>query len=125
MSDQPAENVQPESPKHEGVDPLTEGGTLYPREDTKTESEAQSEKDNAARTDEDVAASDRTEQTVADQTALKAEGQTPAGVNDGSLPADAQTANHVGSDAENTSPSNKPATPSEPTTPATDGLKAE
>ena len=31
--------VQPKSPQYEGVDPLTKGKTLYPREDTKAESE--------------------------------------------------------------------------------------
>lgn len=31
--------TQPESPKHSGIDPLTEGDTMYPSEDTKSESE--------------------------------------------------------------------------------------
>lgn len=30
---------QPQSPKNEGIDPLTEGDTMYPSEDTKAESE--------------------------------------------------------------------------------------
>lgn len=29
---------QPESPKHEGIDPLTESDTMYPAENTKSES---------------------------------------------------------------------------------------
>ena len=30
---------QPLSPRHEGIDPLTESDTMLPREDTKSESE--------------------------------------------------------------------------------------
>lgn len=40
-------NVQPESPQNEGVDPLTEGGTLYPRENTKKESAELAKKETA------------------------------------------------------------------------------
>lgn len=36
---------QPESPKHEGIDPLTEGDTMYPSEDTKSDSEKLARKD--------------------------------------------------------------------------------
>lgn len=53
---------QPESPQHEGIDPLTESDTMYPRNDTKTDIEKASEK--AANADSSKAPEDT---TVADQ----------------------------------------------------------
>ncbi len=38
--------TQPESPKHEGIDPLTESDTMYPAEDTKDASAKLSKKVN-------------------------------------------------------------------------------
>lgn len=38
--------VQPESPQHEGIDPLAEGGALLPTEDTRAESEKLRKKEN-------------------------------------------------------------------------------
>lgn len=41
--------VQPESPHHEGIDPLTEGDTLYPAHDTKAESRKLAEEEAESR----------------------------------------------------------------------------
>lgn len=47
---------QPLSPQHEGIDPLTEGDTMYPNEDTKAESEKLTKKtsNDEAALDEDL-----------------------------------------------------------------------
>lgn len=122
--------TQPESPHHEGIDPLTESDTMYPAEDTKSDSEKLSKKlantahehDNSQSTvdaqvhlGEDDTASD----TAADSTANheesdKAAADTPPANADGKLPKDAQIANKVSSDKQNTSASNKPATQAAP-----------
>lgn len=62
---------QPLSPQHEGIDPLTESDTMYPRENTK---EASAEL--AENRDEEVAEENQTdekevEENVADQKAVK------------------------------------------------------
>ena len=38
---------QPLSPRHEGIDPLTESDTMLPREDTKSESEKKASESDA------------------------------------------------------------------------------
>jgi paraquat-inducible protein B len=74
--------TQPESPKHEGIDPLTESDTLYPSEDTKAESERLAKSDDKAATE--VAESDenseeiqKTDQVAADQQEVDAKANTP------------------------------------------------
>lgn len=49
--------IQPKSPQDEGVDPLTKGETLYPREDTKKLSE-----ELAAERDKTVAEENQTDE---------------------------------------------------------------
>jgi len=44
--------VQPISPKHEGIDPLTESDTMYPRDNTKADSEKLSHRAAPAPVDE-------------------------------------------------------------------------
>lgn len=122
--------TQPESPKHEGIDPLTESDTMYPREETRSDSEKLSRKQagdepDLSASDETVAgqsnlgADDAPADTVADSAANHAESdraardEEPANA-DGKLPKDAKVANHKTSDKQNTSPSNKPATQDEP-----------
>lgn len=56
---------QPESPKHEGIDPLTESDTMYPREEVKSEADKLHRREYNAEpepTEEEQAAED----TVAD-----------------------------------------------------------
>lgn len=74
--------TQPLSPQHEGIDPLTESDTLYPREDTKAESERLAKSDDKAATE--VAESDenseeiqKTDQVAADQQEVAAKADTP------------------------------------------------
>lgn len=122
--------TQPESPKHEGIDPLTESDTLYPHEETRADSEKLSQKldgeaPDTSAADETVAGqanlgnSDEPKDTPSDSTANHAESdkaardEAPANA-DGKLPKDSQKANHKASDKSNTSPSNKPATQDEP-----------
>lgn len=66
---------QPESPKHEGIDPLTESDTMYPRTNTKTDSEklARKEETSAA----DTESEDKTAETVEDQNEVNAKANTP------------------------------------------------
>lgn len=62
---------QPESPKHEGIDPLTESDTMYPREEVKSEADKLHRREYNAEpepTEEEQAAED----TVADQEARAA-----------------------------------------------------
>lgn len=124
--------TQPESPKHEGIDPLTESDTMYPAEDTKTLSEKQTKKDNDTPYDdggsadlveaqnqltnpgeESDAVSESAESTQADD-AARAKAADENVNADGKLPTDAKVANKVGSDKGNTSASNKPATQDAP-----------
>lgn len=65
MADVNEPNIQPESPQHEGIDPLTTSETMYPRENTKAESERLAEEE-AATTDK---AAKKSAQTVKDQKA--------------------------------------------------------
>lgn len=67
--------VQPESPKHEGVDPLTKGETLYPRTNTKVESKKVSKKESKAT--HDTTTDDKTAETVKDQEEVNAKANTP------------------------------------------------
>lgn len=119
--------TQPISPKHEGIDPLTESDTMYPREETRSDSEKTTRKDNASEFDDHGAA-----QLTEDQTNARANDAQPTDVAeesrenlaeadkaddaeaspnaDGKLPKDSQKANHRSSDKQNTSRSNKPAT---------------
>lgn len=74
---------QPESPHHEGIDPLTESDTMYPAEDTKgaTERAARKEEKEAVEnlengdpaTDDD----DASEQLTKDQQEVEAKANTP------------------------------------------------
>lgn len=92
----------------EGKDPLAQGKTLYPRDDTKADSnfhESPEAKEQTALEDQAAAASNSDGSAPRDDTP----GVTPD--EKGTLPADAKVANDVGSDKGNTSPSNKPATP--------------
>lgn len=43
-----APRTQPESPRHEGIDPLTEGDTMYPATETKADSEKLDRKEERA-----------------------------------------------------------------------------
>lgn len=65
--------VQPKSPQHEGVDPLTTGETLHSRYDTKTEAEKLRRKEAEAK----PASTEKVEQTVSDQKKLNAEENAP------------------------------------------------
>ena len=65
--------VQPKSPQHEGVDPLTKGERLYPKVDTKTESE----KLRKAEAKSEPASTEKVEETVADQNEVNAKDNTP------------------------------------------------
>ena len=66
---------QPLSPQHSGIDPLTEGDTMYPAENTKTAGERLAKKESAE--EYDSTADDNTAQTVADQEELNARANTP------------------------------------------------
>lgn len=127
-----APRKQPLSPQHEGIDPLTESDTMYPATDTKKDSTKLSKKQadepyqpdasdaaNVAPEEGQAEATDAEDTTASDSTAAHEEvdsAPAEAPVNaDGKLPKDAQKANKVRSDKDNTSPSNKPATPDEPT----------
>lgn len=66
---------QPESPLHEGIDPLTEGDTMLPRENVKADSARLAKKE--AKLARDTASDDATAQTVADQKELAARENTP------------------------------------------------
>lgn len=71
---------QPESPKHEGIDPLTESDTMYPREDVKGNAEKLAKKENKAAeksVGEVSEADQKTADTVADQQELNARANTP------------------------------------------------
>lgn len=63
---------QPLSPKHEGIDPLTEGDTMLPREDVKGDSKKVSKKEAEEPVNTEVS-----EQTVADQEERDAVAGTP------------------------------------------------
>ena len=62
---------QPLSPRHEGIDPLTEGDTMLPREDTKSESEKLAKKADAEVAQENAEDEAEVEKNVADQKAVK------------------------------------------------------
>jgi hypothetical protein len=132
--------TQPESPKREGIDPLTESDTMYPAEDTKAESKKLSKKiaKGTVKSTEDGRVSpnesandysDRSAEIANAQESQEDETSTEPGDNtgdgilndeptpqnaDGKLPKDAQIVNDVGSDRGNTSPSNKVATQDAP-----------
>ena len=65
--------VQPKSPQHEGVDPLTKGERLYPKVDTKAESEKLRKAEAKAK----PASNEKVEKTVADQKEVYAKDNTP------------------------------------------------
>ena len=72
--------TQPESPHREGIDPLTEGDTMYPAEDTKSDSEKldrKQEKKAAEEAESGEPTSSPAEQTVADQEERDAKAATP------------------------------------------------
>lgn len=117
---------QPESPKHEGIDPLTESDTMLPREDVKGNAEKLAKKE--AKAVRDTEADEKVAQTVRDQEELNARAATPNSKLDDEdktqttaekeKTADADTTDKETGE-ENTSPSNK-------TTPTTsqDDVKA-
>jgi hypothetical protein len=122
--------TQPESPKHEGIDPLTESDTMYPAEETRSDSEKLSRKqdgqapdfssaDDTVAAQNNLGADEQPEDTAADSSENLAEAdraerdEAPANA-DGKLPKDAKVANHKSSDKQNTSASNKPATQDAP-----------
>lgn len=83
-NDQDAElpRTQPDSPQHEGIDPLTESDTLYPREDTKAETEklnAKEERDasKTAEAGDNAEEIQKSDQAVADQEEVQAKAATP------------------------------------------------
>jgi len=63
--------TQPKSPKHEGIDPLTEGDTMYPSTDTQADSKALARENETQVADENQEDADEVEETVADQKAVK------------------------------------------------------
>lgn len=74
--------TQPESPHREGIDPLTEGDTMYPAEDTKDESEKLGRKQEkkaaeAVENGEPDADRERQAKTVKEQEAVAAEADKP------------------------------------------------
>lgn len=60
-----SKTVQPEAPKNEGVDPLTEGNRLYPRNDEGSDENVKTE-------------APAKDSTVTDQEARNAEANTPS-----------------------------------------------
>lgn len=68
---------QPESPKREGIDPLTESDTMYPAENTKDASARLNKKLEKEAAEENQEAAERLETDVADQEELKARAGTP------------------------------------------------
>lgn len=128
--------TQPESPKHEGIDPLTESDTMYGAEDVKTKSAKLAKKGTTDGEETAQEYSDRSAALVGAQEEREAnlpnhefEGGDGSGrltdeetnVNaDGKLSKADQIANGVGSDKGNTSPSNKPATVNAPKKGATE-----
>lgn len=97
---------QPESPKHEGIDPLTESDTMYPAEDVKGNAEKLAKK-NEADAEERLESGEPSEEEqaqadlVADQKAVDAD--TRSSVEKG---ADGE-AQEPETDKGNTSPANK------------------
>lgn len=77
--------VQPKSPQHEGVDPLTKGERLYPRTNTKDVSEKRTKELSEAPRDDE--SDKKVAQTVADQEELNAKANTPNDL----LPGDDET----------------------------------
>lgn len=112
--------VQPESPHREGIDPLTEGDTMYPKEDTKAESEKLAKSDDReasklADAGENQPGIDETDQVAADQQEVDAKANTP----NANLPDDAKTettdqkADEAKADGEVPADSDKPAAPAD------------
>lgn len=62
---------QPKSPRHEGIDPLTESDTMYPASNTKSDSEKLARKEEKAATESDK------DTTVEDQEERNAVANTP------------------------------------------------
>ncbi len=67
---------QPESPQHEGIDPLTEGDTMYPKEDTKAEGAKLAKKQATA--PRETQSDDAAEATTKDQEERNARANTPS-----------------------------------------------
>lgn len=67
--------VQPKSPQNEGVDPLTKGEKLYPRVNTKLESEKLRKQETEAT--HDTTSDDKTAETVDEQNEVNAKANTP------------------------------------------------
>lgn len=106
---------QPESPKHEGIDPLTESDTMYPADGDRVSADETAD-EYSARSSEVFNAqakldADRNANKVGDNTGEGRFSESDEDVDtEGKLPEDAKKANDVGSDRGNTSSSNKPAT---------------
>lgn len=68
---------QPESPQREGIDPLTESDTMYPRENVKSNAARFNKKEEARAVEEREAADAAVAETVADQQEVNAQANTP------------------------------------------------
>jgi hypothetical protein len=102
-----APRKQPESPQHEGIDPLTESDTMYPAENTKDLSEKLSRKEEKRAAEANKTEASEVEETVADQKAVKAkENKVAKDTAEKESTGSADTTDHE-SGEENTSPSNK------------------
>lgn len=90
---------QPESPKHEGIDPLTESDTMYPRENVQEGAAKFNKKEEKLATENAESEASEKDSTVADQEARNARVN-----NDAEVKSD-KTDKETGT--ENTSASNK------------------
>lgn len=68
---------QPESPKREGIDPLTESDTMYPRENTKDVAEKFNKKEEKTAVADREADEAKVAETVSDQQEVNAQANTP------------------------------------------------
>lgn len=68
---------QPESPKREGIDPLTESDTMYPREDVKGNAARFNKKEEKTAVENREADEAKVAETVADQQEVNAQANTP------------------------------------------------
>lgn len=68
---------QPESPKREGIDPLTESDTMYPREDVKGNAARFNKREEKTAVEDREAEDAKVAETVADQQEVNAKASTP------------------------------------------------
>lgn len=108
--------TQPESPHHEGIDPLTESDTLYPAEDVKGDSvkaEKREEKEAVKALDSEPEPTPA-EETVSDQQEVAAKANTPDALLPDEPSTDTETAPGQADDA--TPDAGEKAEPQEPHT---------